>query len=233
MRKLFYSALAVILLLSRPVFAWHDYTHMAIAKAAGFTRYYTVVGPDITKLKCQTEQSNHWYDAEKNETITPETVKKQIALYDTDGDTKGHVLGSIVASFRKYLEKSGASSKDNYYYLAFTAHYIGDMSNPLHESVYDDFNKQHHQANDAMIEQEVMDNIREIKISRITIKSEEDLIKEIAAIAEGARILGYKLRDENRDMTKKEAYMQVSKSASLLKAVMEYANGLESGNQFK
>jgi hypothetical protein len=50
---------------------------------------------------------------------------------------------------------------------------------------------------------------------------EEDLAKEIARVANISRMLGLKLRAENRDMTQKEAYAQLGHSASLLKAVLK------------
>jgi len=51
---------------------------------------------------------------------------------------------------------------------------------------------------------------------------EADLIREIARIANISRLLGYKLRAENRDMTPEEAYIQLGHSASLLKAVLQH-----------
>jgi hypothetical protein len=36
--------------------------------------------------------------------------------------------------------------------------------------------------------------------------------------------LGYKLEDENRLLTKEEAYQQVSHSASLFKAILQYVS---------
>ncbi len=51
---------------------------------------------------------------------------------------------------------------------------------------------------------------------------EKDLAKEIARVANEARQLGYKLRKENRDMTKEEAYKQLGHSASLLRAILEH-----------
>ena len=56
----------------------------------------------------------------------------------------------------------------------------------------------------------------------ISIKSEMDLAKEIAKIANQAMALGYKLEDESRLLTKDEAYQQLSHSASLFKAILEY-----------
>jgi hypothetical protein len=50
---------------------------------------------------------------------------------------------------------------------------------------------------------------------------EEDLAKEIARIANISRQLGLKLRAENRNMTKEEAYVQLGHSASLFKALLK------------
>jgi hypothetical protein len=61
-----------------------------------------------------------------------------------------------------------------------------------------------------------------IQLSPMTIKNEEDLIQIIAQIATKSKDLGYKLVEEKRNMTKDEAYQQVSQSASLFKAVLEY-----------
>jgi chromosome condensin MukBEF ATPase and DNA-binding subunit MukB len=51
---------------------------------------------------------------------------------------------------------------------------------------------------------------------------EKDPAHEIARIANDARELGRKLRKDNRDMTKQEAYRQLGHSASLLKAILGY-----------
>jgi len=59
---------------------------------------------------------------------------------------------------------------------------------------------------------------------------EKDLANEIARIANDARGLGRKLRKENRDMTKEEAYRQLGHSASLLKAILGYVGQISSMN---
>jgi hypothetical protein len=110
--------------------------------------------------------------------------------------------------------------------LAFAAHYIGDLSQPLHNISYDGFNKTHHNDNDGIVENEVLNNCAEIEkhMYNITLRPdhfEDDLAKEIARIANISRQLGLKLRAENRNMTKEEAYIQLGHSASLLKAVIK------------
>jgi hypothetical protein len=51
---------------------------------------------------------------------------------------------------------------------------------------------------------------------------EEDISREIARIANTSRMLGYKIRDENRDMTPQSVYIQLGHSASLCKAVLRH-----------
>jgi hypothetical protein len=41
--------------------------------------------------------------------------------------------------------------------------------------------------------------------------------------------MGYKLKKEKRDMTKKEAYTQVGHSASLFKAILKYFGTSQEG----
>ena len=68
-----------------------------------------------------------------------------------------------------------------------------------------------------------------IKIYPITISSEHELAKEIARIAVLSMALGYKLEDEFRIITKDEAYQQLSHSASLFKAILDYVKGANPG----
>ena len=61
------------------------------------------------------------------------------------------------------------------------------------------------------------------EIFPITINSEQDLAKEIAHISNISLKLGYKIEDELSLLTKEEVYEQLSHSASLFKAILEYA----------
>jgi hypothetical protein len=111
--------------------------------------------------------------------------------------------------------------------LAFCAHYVSDLSQPLHNTAYDTFNWMHHKEIDGIINDEVLDNLDKIKIYPIKIESEEDLAKEISKIANGAKQLGYKLEEENRLLTKDEAHRQISRSASLFRAILDYVSKLD------
>jgi predicted transcriptional regulator YheO len=90
---------------------------------------------------------------------------------------------------------------------------------------FDDFNKNHHGANDRAVELSALNNIGLIQKNMypVVIHDEADLAREIARIANRARQLALKIRSENRDMTQDEAYTELSHSASLLRAVLSYA----------
>jgi hypothetical protein len=198
-----------------------------VAKAAGYYKWYNAVGADITKIKAGSIESyNHYFDNESDAQVTPEMVISQINKYNNPTDKEGHLYGAIIASLREYKKTVGAGKYPEYH-IAFCAHYVGDLSQPLHNISYDDFNKTHHDVNDGIVEAEVLKNIGLIEKNMYPIKLrpnffEKDLSKEIARIANISRKLGHKLKAENRDMTKEEAYVQLGHSASLLRAILKY-----------
>jgi hypothetical protein len=217
-------ALTVFLFLSFPGLsqAWHDETHLAIAKAAGYRKWYNAAGPDIAKVKAgDKEARNHYSDNPPGTTITPKMILDQVERYDVPGDEKGHLYGAIVASLRDY-RSAKATGEYGEYYLAYCAHYVGDLSMPLHNTLYDSFNRQHHAPMDGIVEDEVLGHLERIRIYPIEIRSEDGLVKEIARIANLSMRLGYQLEKENRPLTKQEAYIQLGHSASLLKAILDY-----------
>lgn len=204
--------------------AWFDKTHIAVGRAAGFDRADYLAAPDIAKVKAfDVEIYNHYASSKEGEAITAKLVKGQIQKYNVGivEEQKGHLYGAIVAAIRAYQDETGAG---NYavYHLIYAGHYIGDLSMPLHNTVYDEFNAAHRALNDGIVEDEVLANLDKIKPYPISIKTEDDLIGHIVRIARKAKDLGYRMEKENRDMTKEEAYGQLSDSASLFKAVLEY-----------
>ncbi|MBN1905890.1 MAG: hypothetical protein JW927_12410 [Deltaproteobacteria bacterium] len=214
----------MLLLFCSSSHAWYGKTHLAIAQRAGYRYWYNAAAADIARLKAaDIEQYNHFVNNKRGAKITPQAVLAQIKKYDSPRDRKGHLYGAIVGSLRHYInaKKEGAFAEDH---MAYCVHYIGDLSMPLHNIEYSPFNKRYHLNMDGILEQKVLDNLSEIKIEKITIKTEDELIKEICRVANISMELGFRLEKENRMMTKAEAYRQISMSASLLKAVIEYAN---------
>jgi hypothetical protein len=216
--------LAVFFILSLPGLsqAWYDNTHLAIAKVAGYPQWYNAAGPDIAKIKAgDKEARNHYSNNSLGSVITPQMILDQVARYDDPGDEKGHLYGAIVASLRDY-KSAKAAGKYAVYYLSYCVHYVGDLSMPLHNTIYNSFNRRNHGAMDGAVDDEVLDHLERIKVYPIKIQSEDDLIKEIARIANLSLKLGYQLEAENRNLTKEEGYLQLGHSASLFKAILDY-----------
>ncbi len=229
MRKILLSAFmcCVFVLTAAGAFAWHDETHLAIGKAAGYLKWYNAAGADIAKEKAGLKEArNHYSNISYPGTITRETVLDQAKRYNDPNDAIGHLYGAIIGSLREYALSKG-SGKYAQYHIAYCAHYIGDLSQPQHNAPLDDFNRAHHALNEAVVDSKVLR--RTDKIGRymypITLREdrfEEDLAEEIARIANIARELDAKLHRENRTMTPEEVYRQLGHSASLLEAVLDY-----------
>ena len=83
------------------------------------------------------------------------------------------------------------------------------------------------QTTDGIINDEVLDNLYKIKIYPIKIESEKDLANEIARISNISIKPGYQIQDEKRLLNKDEAYGQISHSASLFKAILEYVENID------
>ena len=219
------STLLVLVFLLCPTFsrAWHDETHIAIAKAAGYYKWFNATGADMAKLKAgDIERHNHYVNNSPDTKVTPEMVLDQSRKYNQI-DKSGHLYGAIIASLRDYIkDKKGGKYAE--YHLAFCAHYVGDLSQPLHNTAYDTFNWMHHKEIDGIINDEVLENLDKIKIYPIDVESEEELAREIA---NDAKELGYKLEEENRPLTKEEAYRQISRGASLFRAILDYVSKLD------
>jgi hypothetical protein len=149
-------------------------------------------------------------------------ILAQVERYNQK-DLVGHLYGAIIASVRDYIEYK---EKGRYaeYHLAYCAHYIGDLSQPLHNTLYDDYNKKNHNKTDGVINDGILDNLEAIKVYPIEIKTQEDLSKEIARIANISMTLGYKLESEGRLLSREEAYQQIGHSGSLTKAVLGYVD---------
>jgi len=213
--------LSLIMLLPSNSKAWHDETHIAIAKVAGYAKWYNAAGADIARVKAgKIEGHNHYRNNPFGTVVTPEMVLEQTEKYNQIEDD-GHLYGAIIASFRDYIEyiKIGKFGENHF---AYCVHYIGDLSQPLHNTLYNQFNRKHHIAIDGIINDEVLNTMQKIKLYPIKIESEEDLAREIARIANISMNLGYTIENENRLLSKEEAYSQIGHSASLLKAILEY-----------
>jgi len=145
--------------------AWHNNTHLAIAKAVGLTMWHHCAGPDIAKIKAGSIESyNHWFNNTNEVDVTPQMVLDQVEHYNKNeaNDAEVHLLGAIIASLRAY-EKDLRSDQYALYHLVYCAHYISDLSMPLHNIAFDDFNREHHDANDGIVEEDILEKKKEIE----------------------------------------------------------------------
>jgi hypothetical protein len=201
---------------------WFDETHIAVAKVTGYSKWFNACGPDMIKVKLgEREAHNHFVNNPRGSLVTAEMVMAQVEKYD-QFDEQGHLYGAIIASLRNYIadRKKGKYAE---YHLAFCAHYAGDLSQPLHNLEYNAFNRMYDKTVDGTVNDEVLKNLDKIKIYPMTLATEDDLAKEIAGIANLSMVLGYRLEDENRMLSKDEAYQQLGRSSSLFKAILQFA----------
>ena len=229
MKRFFLLLLACTFLFQHPIRseAWFDETHVAIAKAAGYPKWFNACGPDMIREKIgDREGHNHFVNHPRGIVVTPEIVIAQIEKYDKI-DPHGHLYGAIIASVRDYIKKKIAG-KYAEYHLAFCAHYVADLSQPLHNIEHNAYNWEYHSETDGIINDEIMGNPEKINVYPIKIDTEESLIREVTRIANLSMALGYKLEDEKRLLTKEEAYQQVSHSVSLFKGILEYLKTVKS-----
>jgi hypothetical protein len=251
MRHSILFAFALSLVLPSPALAWNDITHMAVMKAAGLDDYaYLAVGPDMAKAKSGGhEEGNHYRDNKRGAVVTEDIVLDQVQDYNCRcSGGAGHLYGAIIAALDEYRELK-QKNKHALYPLGFAAHYIADLSQPLHNIEYNDFNKANHAANDGAVEKgekgttdeklarmarNIQQRMRSIPPYRLPSPKEgikkfnSEVAKRIAEIANKAMAMGYAMQEANPPkavMTTDEAYRQLAQSAMLLKAVYTAIGG--------
>jgi hypothetical protein len=202
--------------------AWNDETHLAIAKAAGYHKWYHAAGADMIKIKAGSiESDNHYVNNAPGTLVTPAVIEGQIGKYNQE-DPPGHLYGAIIHSIRDYLEMT-ARGKYGEYHLALCAHYAGDLSMPLHHMPLSEFTKKYHKEMERFVNEEGLNRlVKKIKVYPLKIDSETALMREIARIANISLQLGYRLQAEDRLLTRTEAYEQLGHSASLFKGILAY-----------
>ena len=227
-----------------PAYAWHDATHMAIVKAAGLDDYvYLAVGADMAREKAGGhEDGNHYCNNLRGAVVTADMVLDQVRDYDCRCNGGGHLYGAIIAALDQYRERT-LSGRYGRYPLGFAMHYIGDLSMPLHNVEFNDFNKTWHSANDGVVEgngfeptdarvariaariRAKMESVPPVRLPPAkadAAKFKRALAQKIAESANRSIAIGYAMQDSKPQrtiMTRDEAYRQLAESAALLKAV--------------
>ncbi|MDD5170703.1 MAG: hypothetical protein PHN75_17945, partial [Syntrophales bacterium] len=120
-------------------FAWRDVTHIAIAKAAGYHYWFNAAAADLTKEKAGSKEGrNHFFNNDEKANVTRQMVLAQADYYNEPTLESGQLYGAIIGSLRSYVAAK-SDNRNGEYRMAFAVHYIGDLSNPLHNIPYDDF----------------------------------------------------------------------------------------------
>ncbi|MEN2995199.1 MAG: hypothetical protein ABDH19_07650 [Thermodesulfovibrio sp.] len=248
----------LILIFFSTTYAWDCFTHAYIAKKAGIRIPEAACMPDIIREEnYELFAPFHYHSASPDTVVTPEyidkfNVKEENVLISGKiykikiPHPAGALYWKIVHLYEKIksLDKTKLENLLSYeYYLFSVAHYIGDLSQPLHNFPYGNspasdgniyeregsFNKEYHTKFDEAFsyylktypETEIkIDN----SIRHINISSKEDLKKEIAQIANSAIKIANKCFNENRLPKEEELITQISWAISLLRAVIKSTN---------
>jgi hypothetical protein len=120
--------------------AWFDETHIAVAKGVGYQKWFNAAAPDVAKVRLgDKEGHNHLVNNPRGTIATPEIILDQVNRYNQHNPSEPK-CGAFIASIRDYIEvkKKGRYAENH---LAYTTHYIGDLSQPLHHTLYSDYNK--------------------------------------------------------------------------------------------
>jgi hypothetical protein len=246
-------AILIILVFSGNVFGWSCKTHTFIGSEAGVKNPEFTCIPDISR-----EENNsllgpfHWHNASPNTIVTPDYIdqyqitegmyvklgapeSKQIKIRVPN--SSGVLYWKILELYQKMRGKKGWEYD---YHLINIAHYVGDLSQPLHNFPYASepasdgksypeiglWAKEHHGEFDAALDSHLPlkgneNEIFQTMITSIQITSLEDLKREISKIANSSITLANKCYSEKRPITNDEALRQVAMSVSLLNAIIK------------
>ncbi len=219
--------------------AWDCETHAYIAKKAGLKNPEYACLPDIIREENYPFFVKfHYHSLSPKDKVSLEYIEKIKGQ-----ESSGILYWKIVDLYEKIknLTKSNLYDKVKCeYYLYSLAHFIGDLSNPLHNFPYNEisagdgkvyveegkFNKLYHEKFDTLftfylklypeLEKEIDNQIQDIKISSL-----EELKKKIAEIANFAQEIALDCFRDKRLPTKEEVIKQIVFSISLLKAIYQ------------
>jgi hypothetical protein len=250
--KAFVIVLTVLAFFSN-AFGWSCETHIYIALEAGIKNPEIACFPDLSREENSLLLGpSHWHNAAPNTIVTPDYIDQyQImeGMYVKSSvpeskpikikvpDPSGVLYWKILELYQKMKGKTGWRYD---YYLTNIAHYVGDLSQPLHNFPYASepasdgkaypeigfWAKEHHWQFDSVLDsylplQGKDKEIFQTLITPIQIMSVDDLKREISKIANSSIGLGNRCYSENRILTKDEALRQVAMSVSLLRAIIK------------
>jgi len=239
-------------------YAWDCKTHAYIAKRAGIRIPEAACMPDIIRDENHDLLGPfHYHDAAPNTIVTADYIdrfKVSEVNIQFEGNSfrvlvphpAGILYWKIVDLYEKMknLDRTKPDNQLAYeYYMVTIAHFVGDLSQPLHNFPYADkpsgdgkvyeeegkFNRDYHYKfdeafsyylnNDPNIHSKINEHIKNIDL-----KSTEQLKNEISAIANSAIKIANQCYLEKRMPSEDELLKQVSWSISLLMAIIKSTN---------
>ncbi|MEM5800982.1 MAG: hypothetical protein QXD54_05430, partial [Candidatus Aenigmatarchaeota archaeon] len=145
------STILIVLIFYLKGFSWSCKTHIFIAQEAGIKNPEITCFPDLIMKENESLLGPfHWHNASPNTVVTPDYIDQYqiiegmyIKLNSPESrpikikvpDPAGVLYWKILDLYQKMQKESGWKYD---YYLANIAHYIGDLSQPLHNFPYKD-----------------------------------------------------------------------------------------------
>lgn len=255
-KKTFRAGLAILLAvgLSGQAWGWSGHTHIFIAKQAGVKYPEAACFPDVSWEDNEALlKPYHYHNAPPDAVVTPEYIdnfaitSRSVKLPDGARvtirvpDESGVLYRRIVELYKRYTSKKYKPAWQYDYYEATLAHFVADLSQPLHNYPYldkpagdglsygqqGDWALKKHGSFDRRLDDYLKKDPDQEKIPPglivvPTIKSEDDLKREIAKIANRSIALANKcFAEQSRIMTREEAINQAALSISLLKGILK------------
>lgn len=204
---------------------------MAMGLAAGFNCFHNCTAADVSHMIAtingltQTDSQAHFYNYPDEYELSVDDVYAQLTDIgkSREGCPKGYLLGAILHTTRLCKEVTESGAYDAEYYAALL-HYVADLSQPLHMSIYDDFNKTNHFICDNMLSDKEAEYpvfaavalADELSVDdKLLFETEEELVAAVIDLAKQSQMLVKQMHTEQRIMTREEAIQQLSDAATL------------------
>lgn len=255
--------LTLIHLSSSLVYPWSSATHTFIAQKAGVPNPEYANFPDVSRNENYSLLVPlHWHDAAPSTIVTPDYIDQYqttVVEYVKAGACESRPIKIKVPDhagvlywkiLELYQQMKGKTGWEYDYYLFNIAHYVGDLSQPLHNFPYGNepasdgkiyseigvWSKENHRAFDDILESSFpldpkADRTFDSWIAVPSIRSVDDLKREISSVANHSIALAKRCYSERRIITKDEALKQVAMSVALLKGIIASTKSSDGGEK--
>jgi hypothetical protein len=253
-RQILLVAIALVLFAPGLSSAWSEKVHTYVAGKAGLKNPEYANLPDLAREENRALLAPlHMHFAAPGTVVTAAYIDRfkigeQTIRLSQGRETKIRVPDAAGVLYLEIVDlyERAATSRGwrQRYYLLNIAHFIADLSQPLHNCPWGTipaadgriypkigaWSRDQHGAFDRSLDpflppDKKMEEMVGREIRRLEVGSADDLKREVARIANSSIELAARCHAENRQMTKEEALRQVAMSVSLLKAVAAGVKG--------